>query len=254
MTLPEAPRRAPTRSARPGDGGFVVGSGPVTLVLAHRGASHHYPPNTLDAFRAAVVLGADGVELDVQLTREGIPVVHHDARLVDGHTIRHLSYRDLPVWVPTLDAVLAACEGLELVNIELKTEADDDVDERAAPADVVVALVDRLGMADRVLVSSFDAVAIDRVRALGSAAPTALLVSHPGPDAIDRAVAGGHSALNPWFGHVDADLVARATAAGLDVHPWTVDRPDDLRRLADLGVRSVITNRPDVARRVLDER
>lgn len=223
----------------------------MTLVLAHRGASHHYPPNTLDAFRAAVVLGADGVELDVQLTREGIPVVHHDAKLVDGHTIRRLSYRDLPVWVPTLDAVLAACEGLALVNIELKTEAHDEVDERAASADVVVELVERLGLGERVLVSSFDTVAIERVRALGTSIPTALLVADPGGDAVDRAVAGGHTALNPWFGYVDADLVARASAAGLDLHPWTVDRDDDLQRLAELGVRSVITNRPDVARRVL---
>jgi len=223
----------------------------VTLVLAHRGASHHYPPNTLDAFRAAVVLGADGVELDVHLTREGIPVVHHDAHLVDGHSIARLSYRDLPVWVPTLDAVLAACEGLSLVNIELKTTAHDERPERVASADVVVALVERLGLTDRVLVSSFDLAAIGRVREIGTAIATALLVGEPDADAIDRAVAGGHSALNPWFGHVDADLVARATAAGLDLHPWTVDRPDDLRRLAGLGVRSVITNRPDVARTTL---
>ena len=233
--------------------------GPVTthtppLVLAHRGASHHYPPNTLDAFRAALVLGADGVELDVQLTEEGLAVVHHDAALVDGRRIRGLPYESLPVWVPPLEAVLGACAGLALVNIELKTTVDDDDGERAASADVVVDLVDRLGMADRVLVSSFDPVPLARVRDSASHLPTALLVVDPGPDGVTRALDGGHAGLNPWFGFVDGALTDAARGAGLALHPWTADDEGHIRDLAALGVSSVITNRPDVARRALGPR
>ena len=223
-------------------------------MIAHRGASHHYPPNTLEAFRAAITLGADGVELDVRLTAEGIPVVHHDAKGPDGQVLSRTAYRDIAAWIPPLEAVLSACEGLRLVNIELKNpESDPDFDPERRVASTVVELVSRLGMTDRTLISSFDAEALSVVRAIEGAPSTAYLVVDPTQDLIEATAAGGHTALNPWFGFVDRALMRSAAAVGLDVHPWTVDRPDDLARLAELGVASVITNRPDIARSLLGE-
>lgn len=221
---------------------------PMTMVLAHRGASHHYVPNTLDAFRAAITFAADGVELDVWVTEDGIPVVHHDSRLVDGRFIPAADYASLPVWVPSLEAVLAACRGLRLINIELKhDDSGPGHDPHRRAAGIVADLVAGDGLADRVLISSFDPAMLDRVRAGPDAPPTALLVLDPTDDVIAAARRSGHEAVNPWFGLLDEARVARIRDAGLAIHTWTVDHPDDLRRMGDLEVDSVITNRPDLA-------
>jgi glycerophosphoryl diester phosphodiesterase len=224
----------------------------MPLVLAHRGASHHYPPNTLDAFRAALTLGADGVELDVRLTADDVAVVHHDAALPSGQVIRQITYAELPAWVPSLDAALGACDGLRLVNIEIKNpEGEPDHDPSCPAAAVVADLVAARGMGERVVVSSFDEAGLARVRDC-SELPTALLVLEPSDEAIARAVDGGHGALNPWFGLLGPGRVQALREAGLGVHPWTVDQPDHLTSMVRLGVDSIITNRPDRARAIVD--
>src|SRR5688500_4469246 len=88
-------------------------------IWAHRGASRAKPENTLEAFREAKAQGADGVELDVRRTRDGAMAVRHDATLPDGRAIHELDVPDLPGFVPLLDAVLDACDGM-VVNIEIK--------------------------------------------------------------------------------------------------------------------------------------
>lgn len=85
----------------------------MALVVAHRGASAAHPPgNTLEAFRAAIALGADWVELDVRPTADGRLAVQHDAELADGRTIAAVDAAALPGWVPLLDAALDACAGM----------------------------------------------------------------------------------------------------------------------------------------------
>ena len=79
-------------------------------VFAHRGASQRAPENTVEAFRLAAELGADGVELDVRRSADGALVVHHDPHLPDGRLIAATAFADLPASVPTLAAALDACE------------------------------------------------------------------------------------------------------------------------------------------------
>ena len=117
-------------------------------VIAHRGASTARRENTLDAFREAVRLGADGVELDVRRTANNVLVAHHDAHLMDGRAIVDLSDDELPEWVPTLAEVMevcheAACDRKFIINIEIKsTPGDPDYDAKhqvsAAVAGVVL--------------------------------------------------------------------------------------------------------------------
>ncbi len=157
--------------------------------------------------------------------------------------------------MPTLAEALDACGDL-VVNIEIKNWPDDvDFDPTEAVAEAVVAEVDRRDAHARILVSSFHRPTIDRVRALAPALPTAYLHVHlDGATALAEAVEHGHGALHPWFGWVTAELVASAHEVGVAVNTWTVDDPDEIARLAALGVDGIVTNVPDVALQVLGPR
>jgi glycerophosphoryl diester phosphodiesterase len=223
-------------------------------IWAHRGASRAKPENTVEAFREAKVLGADGVELDVRRTRDGGMAVHHDATLPDGRPIFETDVADLPAHVPLLDAALDACEGL-VVNIEIKNvPVDIDHDPHELMAEQVVALVNELGLHDRVVVSCFSLDTIDRVRSIDASVPTGYLASARWDqvEALARAVDHGHGAFHPMDPVVNPDLVRRAHDAGLRVHTWTTDDPDRMRWLAgECGVDAIITNVPDLARQTL---
>ncbi|MEZ5142170.1 MAG: glycerophosphodiester phosphodiesterase [Acidimicrobiales bacterium] len=219
-------------------------------VVAHRGASSAFAENTVAAFRGAVTLGADGVELDVRRCADGTLAVHHDPVLAaSGVALAALSGPELPEEVPDLATALAASEPL-WVNVEIKHGHDEPgYDPSHRVADDVAAVLAAAGPADRFLVSSFDPAVLDRFRAVAPAVATGLLVfdlRHPA-DVVAQAVAGGHTALHPWEHMVDAEVVGRAHDAGLAVNVWTVDDPDRMRELAAIGVDAVITNVPDVA-------
>ena len=96
----------------------------MTLIFAHRGARLAAPENTEVAFQLAGELGADGIELDVRVTADGVAVIHHDPRLADGREVHALDLRALPHSIPTLHAGLDACGSLT-VNIELKNSRHD---------------------------------------------------------------------------------------------------------------------------------
>src|SRR5690606_38084271 len=114
-------------------------------------------------------------------------------------------------------------------------------------------LLQHRGRADRVLVSSFHLPTIDRVKALDPDVATGFLTfADPMPaDGIVLAADRGHDAIHPHDITVDLELVEAAHAAGLAINVWTVDDPDRMRQLAELGVDGIITNVPDVARQVL---
>ena len=219
------------------------------LVLGHRGASASLPENTLGAFRAALDLGADGVELDVRRTADGGLAIRHDAELADGRPVVEVRTAELPPDVPLLDQVLDACAGAEIVNVELKNwPADVDFDPAEQLADQVVALLDARGqLADEhLLVTSFHLPTVDRFRALAPALPTGFLVINADePEALVARVAdAGHRALHPHHLFVTEDLVDLAHAAGLALNTWTVDDPDRITWLAEIGVDAVIVNDP----------
>lgn len=219
----------------------------MTLIIAHRGASHAERENTVVAFRAAGAMGADGVELDVRRTADDRLVVHHDAFLPDGRAIVGTRAADLPEHVPSLAAALDACDGM-FVNIEIKNDpAEPDHD----PADWVAhrlgGLLVRRGGGIRWLISSFRFDTVVACRRILPSVRTAYLVEAVDEDVIGRTAAAGHDAIHPWVETLDEPSVRAAHAAGLAVNTWTCDDPERIRALIRWGVDGICTNVPDVA-------
>ncbi len=231
-------------------------SGARPFVYGHRGASARAPENTLRAFALALDEGADGVELDVRLSRDGVVMVAHDRDLarVAGRPER-VAELDAAVLrtidaggdrIPTLDDTLDLTLGRGArVNVELK----GDVPDRAALTRAVAALLARRSDAERelVFVSSFRPEILVGLRALGSRAPRAVLfdAEHTGPvraALLRRAVSP--EGLHPHHSLCAPGAIARWHARGLFVNAWTVDSPDRARALAQAGIDGIITNDP----------
>ncbi len=226
------------------------------VVLGHRGSSLRHRQNTLEAFTAAITEGADGVELDVRRAADRSLPVHHDAALADGREIVDLDRAGLPDWVPELDAVLDACAGARtgalvgaLVNIEIKVGTAGAAD--TSLADDVVALLQQRSGRDRVLVSCFEPAILDRVLALDGDLETALLATAVSTDELRRRAAAGDRAVHPESRSVTAEFVAAAHQEGLRVNVWTVNDPDRIAALAEIGADGIITDDPAGARAAL---
>lgn len=239
------------------------------LNIAHRGASAAAPANTMAAFEKAIDLGAHAIELDVHLSADRIPVVIHDSSVnattdgsgrvseMDLAQLQQLdagSYFDAAFAgerIPTLDRVLEAFGRRILLNIELKSlSLRDDGLERT-----VISLVGRHGLGHHVLFSSFNPFSLRRAKRLAPHIPVGLLYSPHLPLPLRRAWLAPllpHEARHPEHTMIDARYMAWAKKRGLRVNAWTVDDPEEMRRLIGLGVHGVITNVPDVCRTVLE--
>jgi glycerophosphoryl diester phosphodiesterase len=230
------------------------------LVFAHRGGSKLGPENTIKAFDLGLAAGADGFELDVHLSRDGIVMVHHDV-LLDRTTratgpLAHRTAAELAQFdVPTLKDVLERYPETPVI-VEMKNGG-------AALAQAVVGEVRRAGAAARVCIGSFSVRALRAVRVVAPDIPTgsgrfevrvALYRSWLGlsPGRVSYQAfqvpetSGDTRIVSPRF-------VRLAHKAGLVVQVWTVDDPDDMRRLLGWGVDGIISDRPDVAVDVVAE-
>lgn len=221
------------------------------LVIAHRGASTVEQENSLAAFRAAERLGADGVELDVHATRDGALVVHHDEALagvhIPGATGAMVRALRLPGGEPPplLEEALLAIGPRLRAYIEIKT-LPPTWDAR------LFAALDAGPNPAGYAVHSFDHRIIAR---LGRARPMlprgVLLASYPVRPLVPLQDVGA-AACWQERSLVDQDLVDTLHIAATLVIAWTVDAPDDMIRLAGLGVDGLCTDRPEVARHTVD--
>ena len=233
------------------------------LNFAHRGASHKAPANTLAAFHLAAELGADGIELDVHLSKDGEAVVIHDFVVdatTDGHgavrekTLAELKDLDAGGWfdpafvgqqIPTLQEVIDTVGHRLLLNIELKTNSLVG----KGLAVEVVRIVEDNNLAERVVVSSFNPLAVWRVKRLNPWIAVGLLVSPDQPLFLRRAWFRHQirpQALHPDYTMVDGEYVRWAKERGYRVHVWTVDGTVDMRQMTRHGVDLIITNQPDL--------
>ncbi|MER5197018.1 glycerophosphodiester phosphodiesterase [Streptomyces sp. NPDC002755] len=217
----------------------------VTAV-AHRGDPYRFRENTLDSLRSALDQGADAVELDVRLTRDGVPVLLHD------ETLKRLWEQDRPLrslsaaevrgltagGVPTLAEALAATPGSRLM-LDLPGTREVRTAQR------IVDTVREAGAADRVLYCA-DAVAMLAVRAADPSAEIALTCTSLAPPRSALLDAVKPRWLNYRFSLVDRDLAARVHHDGHLLSVWTPDTRRSMRRLIDLGVDSITTNRIEV--------
>lgn len=229
----------------------------VPVVHAHRGSPDPalgIRENSLEAFFRARRLGADGVELDVRRTADGVLVVQHDPELTGLGPVCQLPSDHLPESVALLSEALDACEGLEL-NIELKNlpgEPGFDPDEQMARE--VAELVAGTDRQSGTVVSSFWPGSLEAVHAVRPEVATGLLVaSWFDPSAcVAMAVERQCGALHPHASLIDGALVEAAHAAGLAVAAWTINDPSRLREVAALGVDTVITDDVTLALSVLE--
>jgi glycerophosphoryl diester phosphodiesterase len=246
---------------------------PATLLAAHRGGAALWPENSLLAFRNAIALGADFIEFDVHLSKDGELVVIHDPTLertttgagpVKDRTVAELKALRLKdrtgavtgETVPTLDEVVAvAAQGKRRMLLEIKVDAAraryPGIEER------VLALLDRYGMAPSTVVMAFGAPTWRRVRELRPDFATCALYSARSlaGTSLSSELAMLRAAGVPYVGieHtvVDAAAVAEARKAGIGIGAWTVNDAAGMQRVIDSGAAILITDQPDLAKTLL---
>lgn len=227
----------------------------MTLVIAHRGASAALQQNTLDAFRLAVEMGTDFIELDVRRSRDDVLIIHHDAHLPDGRFLVEHDYDDLPDFVPTLAEALDACEGAK-VNIEIKNEPDEpDYDDEHQISDAVVGLALAFRPPEDLLVTSFNLDTVKRIHAVNDEIPVGFVSGYDILQVqmlLDHLAESGMRAVAPYDPTVDRRFIERAHDVGLAVYAWTVNDPVRMAELAAMGIDGIISDTPDVARAVVD--
>ncbi|MGQ0505375.1 MAG: glycerophosphodiester phosphodiesterase [Myxococcaceae bacterium] len=239
------------------------------LILAHRGASADAPENTLAAFEEAVRQGADGVELDAMACGSGEIVVCHDEKLTrlagrEWEVVRtpywKLKRADIGThWggsayagagVPLLEEVIDALPKHFVINIELKNDTVEDF----GLCEGAARLVARMNVADRVVFSSFNPLCLWRVAQFAPYVRRGFLID---PDrsffAQNACVAPLVStySVHPCFTQITEERVHGWSARGWNIAAWTVDDPDEARRLRELGVAYCITNKPGLMKRSL---
>ncbi|PKN87774.1 MAG: hypothetical protein CVU51_05145 [Deltaproteobacteria bacterium HGW-Deltaproteobacteria-1] len=244
---------------------------PLTLI-AHRGASAYYPENTITSFEGAIAMGADMVELDVQLTLDGEVVVFHDediTRCTNGrgriadYALVNLKKLDAGSWfdkkfsgaeIPLLTDVLSLCKDRIAVNIEIKTEAVRDTIQGGIE-EKCLKIVNQIGLQDHVVFSSFDPRALRHLKHLDREVPISVLFEKKFYDArlpseIVISLAG--NAFNCSRRELNKTWLADLKQHGIPVNVYTVDDEIFMKRLHALCVDGIFTNKPDILRTVLD--
>jgi len=234
-----------------------------TQVYAHRGAKAVAPENTLPAFAKAIEMGVAGIELDTQATADGQLIVLHDFRLertttgsgllaektlaqlhgVDAGIRFHESFAGTPI--PTLEQVFDLVADRCVVNVEIKNMAWDGGRE----VEPLVEMIQRRKLHEQVIVSSFNPIALMKMRWADPSIALGLLYSEELPIFLRRAWLGpliAPEALHPHHSMVTAEYVEWAHSQGHYVNVWTVNDVELGRRLAGLGVDMLFSDVPDV--------
>jgi len=219
------------------------------IIVGHRGACGHAPENTLASFAKAIEMGCQRVEFDVHLSRDGVPVVIHDAtvdRTTNGKgSVRSLSLEDLKRLdagqgdsIPTLMEVMDFCRGKVDLQIELKGEG-------CPPA--VAGLLDQRRDSKKVVVTSFDLSMLRDFAAILPEVAVGLLNKDPKLDMVRVALDGGHRWICPRHDVVSRAWVTQAHEAGLLVYVYHVNDRKGAGEIVPWGVDAIGTDYPEIA-------
>lgn len=239
-----------------------------TKVFGHRGASEYAPENTMEAFKLAYDMGADGLELDIHLTKDGQPVVIHDStidRTSDGKgQVEDLTYEELlkydfsykfagqyrNVKIPLLKDVLEFVKETDLIlNIEIKFGANrnNSIEEKT------VSLIKKYDLTQKIIISSFDHISLFKTKEICPNLVTAPLYSCVLYRPWEYAKTFGATGLHPYAGAVDKELIIGCQKSDMFVNVWTVNNPVEIQKFIDLSLDGIITNVPDLARQLVDK-
>ncbi len=234
-----------------------------TFITAHRGGAGAAPENTLAALKNAIENAADYAEIDVQETSDGVLILLHDndfarttgtygkvwetdyaqVRQMDAGSRYSSEYAGEPV--PTLEEALELCQGRLDLNIELKSNGhNEDIVEKA------VQLIESMGMTGQCVITSANYRYLEQVKELNEDIRTGYIINM----VYGRAERLEHADfLSVSFDCITEEFVRRAHEAGKEIHAWTVNSRKDMRKMIEAGVDNLITDRPSVAREVLEE-
>jgi len=244
---------------------FIMSCSKKVEITAHRGASGTYPENTLIAMKMAIEKGADYSELDVQETSDGILVLYHDGNL------KRTSNVDLDIWkisydsiskleagawfdpefkgepVPKLEEVIDEVKGKMKLNIEIKMNGH-----QKQLTEKVVQLVEEKDFISNCILTSFDLNAIDKVKQVNKNIKAGYILSKI-PE--DRDIFNsGIDLLSVNKRLVDKEFVKKAHKNNLEVHVWTVNKPEEMEYLIQLGVDNIITDHPEILFEIVNNR
>ncbi|MBS4534920.1 glycerophosphodiester phosphodiesterase [Clostridium sp. D2Q-14] len=231
-------------------------------IYAHRGASGYAPENTMAAFKRAIELGADGIELDVQMSKDKKLVVCHDEK-VDRTTngkgyIKNIYLKNLKLLdagykfsgdfigerIPTLEEVIELIKNNKMIlNIELK----NNVIEYEGIEDVVIQMIKKYNVEDRTILSSFNFESIKRVKLIDPSIKTGILYMKRLKDPIKIAKKLEVDAIHPSYKRINKSLMFKAKINRIKVNTFTVNNREYMEKLSKFKVNGIITDYPDIA-------
>lgn len=241
------------------------------LIFGHRGAPREAPENTLPAFRRALELGADGIELDVQLSADNQLVVFHDeelSRTSNGRGFvrkfraselseldagQHYSPEFIGTRIATLNEVFENFSARTFINVEIKPFVPI-----RQTAHLTIETIRHHKMEQQVIISSFNPQVLRQVRRIAPELYIGFLYDQTTPaifhsQLVSQAIIGNYQGQHPQYTFVDSRTVKRAHQHGHHVNVWTVNERIDIERMVDLGVDIIISDVPGLARSVLRE-
>lgn len=234
----------------------------MSKIFGHRGFSGNYPENTMLAFEKAIEVGSDGIELDVHLTKDNVIVICHD-ELIDRTSngtgyIKDYTYDELCKFdfygrfegqfefqrIPTLREYLELVKPIDgfITNIELKT----GVFEYPGIEKAVIDMLEEFDIKDRIILSSFNHYTILRCREIAPEVKTGFLTETWILDAWDYTKKYAVECIHPDFSYLTKENIKKLQAAGVEINTWTVNNEEDIKRLAQANVDSLIGNYPDL--------
>ncbi len=229
--------------------------------MAHRGASAFAPENTIEAIEKAFELGADGIETDVQMSRDGELFIFHDwtlDRIAGDGTLftekksSEIKGYDAGSWfsgkfagaeIPLLSEALSAVPEGKTINIEIKKTARD---EREIEKKLLKCIRDS-GHFSNIIVSSFNHKSVALIRSLEPELKTALIVSSLFADPMRYFGDFSCYSIHPAFFYVDRQLVDVLHSNNIKIYPWVVDIPSYAKVLTDMGCDGIISNNPSIS-------
>lgn len=241
----------------------------MTKNFAHRGFSGKYPENTMLAFEKAIAEGVDGIELDVQLTKDGEVVIIHDEtidRTTNGkgyvveYTYEELSKFDASYIytgkmgfnkIPTLREYFELVKDLDIVtNIELKT----GINEYPGIEEKVWDMIKEFGLQDRIIISSFNHFSVMRMKKIAPEMKYGFLSEDWIIDAGKYTHSHGVQCYHPRFNNLIPEVIDELKSYGLEINTWTVNKEEDMRYLISHGIDAIIGNYPDLAKKIIMEK
>ena len=214
-------------------------------VYAHRGYSGRYPENTMLSFQKAAETGCDGIELDVQLTRDGTVVVIHDEavdRTTDGTGLVKDSFEEYCEW--------ASQYGF-MTNVEIKTGVYyyEDIEEKT------LEIIKKYHLEDRVMFSSFNHLSLERLKELAPDIPRGALLEHVGlGNAGYYCSRCGYACYHPGIRGLTEETVRNCRDHGIGVNVWTINDMESLENTYEWGCSGIFTNYPEICKSWLDHK